>query len=833
MTSTASSRLRGWRGVPTAGEARIYLLSVALACLAAITWRFAPALHLGEFHATTWVTLLVAYAVAEMVQVHVEVRRQTLSLSLSEIPLVFGLFLVPPMWHLAARLLAAAAVVMWRRRPALKTAFNLSLWALEPAIATVVLSALTSDRGLGPSAWLAAYLAVAAADAFDGVAVLIAVGLHQGRFRPGELRHVVPPLIVSGALNTTVALIVLLTVRSDVRAVLLLLIFGCTLALGYRTYSALLRRHSALGHLYDFTRALRGRETDTSAVIDTVLQQTRVLLHAEHAAWYAPGEAAEDPLRASVLRSGQSLLLPRTSRDDAVVRWLAATGHAEAMLAPLSIDAEVVGVLEVADRMGDMSTFTADDLRVLETVAAHTSYALENGRLVDKLLYDAHHDALTGLANRARFRTEVTTAVAAAREARGGCAVLLMDLDRFKEVNDTLGHWAGDELLCEIARRLRAAAPAGATVARLGGDEFAILVPFAAGTDSRAVAEAVAAGLLAALAEPVPVQEITVAVGGSVGVALFPEHGDDERTLLQRADIAMYAAKTSGLAQQTYDDGLDHSSTRRLALAGELRRALGDGTQLVLYYQPKVALDSGRIVGAEALVRWQHPAHGLIPPDEFVPLAEQTGLIGALTGIVLRQALDDCRRWLDGGYPLGIAVNVSVRGLLDETFPDEVAALLAAHDVPAELLTLEITESSVMADPARTLPVLNRLHSMGVVLSVDDFGTGYSSLAYLRRLPVDEVKIDKSFLRTMTRDDNDAAIVRAIVELGRSLGLRVVAEGIEDAATYAAVAAMGCSTGQGYVISRPVPVTELGPVLAHRRLRLVPVQVPSLHHVTA
>ncbi len=331
-----------------------------------------------------------------------------------------------------------------------------------------------------------------------------------------------------------------------------------------------------------------------------------------------------------------------------------------------------------------------------------------------------------------------------------------------------------------MGERLRAALRQVDTVARLGGDEFAVLLPRIAAAEG---ATAVAEKLRATFDEPFLLEGLTLDVEASIGVALYPDHGSDPDELLQRADIAMYVAKETHAGFVLFDPRLDQHSPRRLALLGELRRAI-DHQQLVVHYQPKVDAQSGRVLGVEALVRWQHPEHGLVPPDEFIPLAERTGLIGPLTHYVLDAALRQCRAWQHAGHELSVAVNVSARRLLDLEFPDEVATLLARWEVPARLLVVEITESTIMADPTRALEILSRLHDMGVQLAIDDFGTGYSSMAYLKNLPVHELKIDRSFVTHMTSNTSDAVIVRSTVDLGRNLGLRVVAEGVEDQTTW-------------------------------------------------
>ena len=419
--------------------------------------------------------------------------------------------------------------------------------------------------------------------------------------------------------------------------------------------------------------------------------------------------------------------------------------------------------------------------------------------------HQALHDALTGLPNRALLRDRITQALHQADRELSPAALLLLDLDRFKEVNDTLGHHHGDQLLMQVGDRLRGRLREVDTVARLGGDEFAVLLPRIATAEG---AVAVAGKLQAAFDEPFRLDDLALDVETSIGVALYPEHAGNPDELLQHADIAMYVAKDTHAGFVLFDPKQDQHSPRRLALLGELRRAL-EQQQLVLHYQPKVDTHTGQLLGVEALVRWQHPIHGLLLPGEFIPLAERTGLIGPLTSYVLDAALRQCSDWRQAGHELAVAVNVSARSLLDLDFPDQVAGLLARWEVPARLLVVEITESTIMADPTHALEILGRLNAMGVQIAIDDFGTGYSSMAHLKTLPVQELKVDRSFVSQMTNNSRDAVIVRSTVDLGRNLGLRVVAEGVEDEATWRALDALGCDVIQGYYISRPVPPDDL------------------------
>jgi diguanylate cyclase (GGDEF)-like protein len=426
-------------------------------------------------------------------------------------------------------------------------------------------------------------------------------------------------------------------------------------------------------------------------------------------------------------------------------------------------------------------------------------------RQADENRHQALHDALTELPNRMLFNDRVGKAVRVARRDRSGGAVLLMDLDRFKEINDTLGHQKGDALLREVGNRLHETMRESDTVARLGGDEFAVLLPSV--SDAAAAGEA-AERIFACLEQDFVIDEIPVDLDASIGIALYPLHGDEVNTLLQRADVAMYEAKRSHGGHEIYSPEKDPYSPVRLAMVGELRRALRN-KELLLHYQPKIDVASNEVHGVEALVRWQHPEHGLLPPSEFIPMAEHTGLIRPLTEYVLSAALGQCRQWQEAGLDLTVSVNLSTRSLLDPNLPDIVTRLLASRAVPPSLLELEITESTIMMDPDHAIDVLRRLDAMGVALSIDDFGTGHSSLAYLRQLPVKELKIDRTFVANMTSNPGDAFIVRSAIDLSHHLGLRVVAEGVEDQDTLVALADLECNLAQGYQISRPVAAEEL------------------------
>ncbi|MEA2134650.1 MAG: hypothetical protein QOC68_2559 [Solirubrobacteraceae bacterium] len=428
-----------------------------------------------------------------------------------------------------------------------------------------------------------------------------------------------------------------------------------------------------------------------------------------------------------------------------------------------------------------------------------------------RLRHLALHDALTGLPNRTLFHERVERAIKGMRPQRT-VAVLLVDLDRFKEVNDTLGHDHGDELLKVVAERLGGALREGDTLARLGGDEFAVVL-----TDlpHRGAAAETASRLHEALRRPFGLRGIAVELDASVGVALCPEHGRDVTTLIQRADVAMYDAKKSQGRIETYSIERDPYSPARLSLLGELRRAI-EGDELVLHYQPKISLATDRVTGVEALVRWEHPEHGLLQPEHFVPLAERTGTIAHLTRWVLDAALRQCAEWRLTYPDLTVAVNLAAANVLDVGLPMMVQELLDEHGLPGDALECEVSEYTVMSDPQRVTEVLATLRGLGVRLSLDDFGTGQASLAHLKQLPLDEVKIDRAFVTSMADDDGDAVIVRSTIDLARNLGLEVVAEGVETESVLDALIELRCSSAQGFYLSRPLPAAELAAWLGNR-----------------
>jgi diguanylate cyclase (GGDEF)-like protein len=449
---------------------------------------------------------------------------------------------------------------------------------------------------------------------------------------------------------------------------------------------------------------------------------------------------------------------------------------------------------------GNLQRLTTAIERELREVEARK----EHYQTQEWLKYLARYDPLTDLPNRNLLYERLGEALPSALSESRPLALMLMDLDRFKEINDTIGHKAGDFLLQQVGLRLQSAARKSDTVARLGGDEFGMLLPE---VDAESAISA-ARTFLEVLEPPFLIGEIALNVQASIGIAYFPKHGADSDALMRCADIAMYLAKESGSGYATYSPERDAYSPERLALIAELHHAI-DKNETFLAYQPKLNLRTGAITGVEALARWEHPRLGLIPPDQFIPMAERTGFINKLTMWGLQTALDQSRTWFRQGFDVPVSVNLSARILHDGSFPDLMEELLESYGIGPEHLELEITESVIMADPARALDILTRISRMGVTLSIDDFGTGYSSLAYLKKLPVNGVKIDKSFVMHMIEDQNDAQIVRSTVELAHNLGLKVIAEGVENREVWNRLLALGCDEAQGYYMSRPLPAPQM------------------------
>jgi diguanylate cyclase (GGDEF)-like protein len=824
-------------GQVSAAAVRTWALTAAVAAVAVLVYLTVPSERgpLSDVLHLPWWALVLAYYAAEKAIVAVSVQRGSssqFSFSLTELPLVLGLLFADPGAVLLARLVAGLLVMLGTGyRELSKLAFNSAMFALEVAVALSLYRLLlgTVDP-LEPLGWLALVGAVAVAFTLAAAIVMVVISINDGIWELARLRQAITLSAIAGAINTSLGLVAVLLLAADLRSAGLLALVTILLATAYQGYTSLSDKHESLVLLHRFTQR-SARISDNDETMERLLRESMSLLRASYAQVVTFDDVRRDrlvlhaarvdqpvlevddlglsevPILGDAMRTLAPILIARGTTEERQQTLLRRFDIADAIVVPLEGKDGLAGTLCIGGRLGMLSPFTDDDVRLCETVANHASVLLENGRLVDQLReevadkeHQASHDALTGLPNRTMFHDRVQRAVLRARAAGGIVAVVILDLDRFKEINDTLGHHVGDDLLQEVGKRLRASVKSGDTVARLGGDEFAIVLPQ---VHDAAEALQIAERARHALEEPFEIGTLTLVVGASFGIALAPEHGNLATVLLQRADVAMYAAKASHAGTVVYAADVDTHSPRRLALVGDLRKAI-EGEELLVHFQPKADARTGAITGAEALVRWTHPSEGPISPDEFIPIAERTGMIHALTEQVLTKALAQCAAWRRSGRRIDVAVNVSAGSLMNLEFPQEVRRLLAAASVAPSTLTLEITESSIMADPQRSLHVLRALSAMGVQLAIDDFGTGYSSLSQLKQMPVNELKIDRSFILDMISDDDDATIVRSTIDLGHNLGLRVVAEGVEDRETWRRLRALGCDVAQGYYLSRPL-----------------------------
>ncbi|WNB87184.1 bifunctional diguanylate cyclase/phosphodiesterase [Cellulomonas sp. ATA003] len=775
------------------------------------------------------------FFLTELGQARIEIRRQAYSFSLSGVPLLLGLLYVSPAQLIAIRLAAAVLAFAVQRVPPVKFAFNTAAYGLDVAAVLTLSHALVREPAELTLATAAlCYVALAAVDLLMSAIVLLVIRVNGGPVGREDVAEVALSAGGFVALNTAIGLVGAVLVTDGSLGAVLLVGLAAVSALSYRAYLVLRRRHRSLQDLQDFIRLGEGPD-GARGLNARMLPRVRELLNAGRVELVIDGADGDPDTVLVVDESG--VLEVAAGRPGTAGRTEAAADDTGSIRVPLEV-AGATGTLTTRERLGDHARFTADDHVLLRTLGGHLAVALHSARLLERLRDDATRDSLTGLPNRALLGERLQELLAVPHDA-GRVAVLVLDLDRFKEVNDAFGHASGDRLLQAVAARLTALVPAGAMVGRLGGDEFSVVL--APSQDPERDAVALAGHIARALTEPVDLGEAAVTTGACVGVGVGAP-GLDGADLLRHADTAMYAAKDARLPVVVHSDSLDEGRRERLAMLVDMRAAL-DAGEFRLEYQPKVDLASGVVTSVEALVRWTHPVLGPVPPDVFIPVAESTGLIDELTRTVLRQALDQCRRWREDGHDLTVAVNLSARNVNDEQLPERIAAALALAGVPADRLILEITESSVMGDPRRTVPTLERLAALGVTLSLDDFGTGYSSLSYLQRLPVRELKIDRSFLVGMAREAADPGdrpagdarsrdgsagddlagdspagdsprdrsargasevLVRSIVGLAHSLGLRVVAEGVETPQIMAELRALGCDLAQGYLVSRPV-----------------------------
>jgi diguanylate cyclase (GGDEF)-like protein len=829
-------RLLGRAGERSGSRVWVFIALLALAALAIYLIALARQGAADQKFDIPWSVLAVAFFLAELKVVDVHFRREKHSFSLSEFPAVMGLFLLSPHDYFLAMLIGSGSALIWFRQGPLKFAFNLSNFAISAAVMLTVfhlLASPTAVTSVAPSVedWVAAFAATLMGTVVSALTIATAISLSGGAPQFQKL----PEMIQFGALvavaNTSLALLAVSILWLDARLLWLLLVPLGTVFLAYRAYLSEREKGERLEFLYQSGRILQHSPELDSAIV-ALLEHARTMYRAERAelVLYPRSPAGDALLTTTAEDQPATTMVPIVlSPDDPIQRRIQAAPHAffhvpslietntngirQAMIAPLRGEAGTIGSIMVGNRLTQGTSFTEDDLRLLETLANQAAAALENGqleqslaelsRLKEELRHQAYHDPLTGLANRSLFAEQVN-----ARLVKPGPGllpvVLFIDLDDFKVVNDSLGHVAGDRLLVAVADRVRNCVRSGDVAARLGGDEFAILLDDVADLNRTL---SVCKRLLEALKVPVPIEGQELSISASIGIAAGRDESDRADDLLRNADVAMYTAKAQGKSQYAIFEPTMHAAIiERHALSSELSRGVGRG-ELLVYYQPIVTLETGLIHGVEALVRWRHPTRGIVGPDEFIPLAEESGTILALGRWVLTEACREVaawrRTWPDA-ESLVLTVNLSAAQLQQPDFVDELRGILADTGFPEGNLVLELTETAMFHDTQTTIARLQALRQLGIKIAIDDFGTGYSSLGYLRRFQVDILKIARDFVGSSDGGSDDWAFAHAIVALGQTLNLRIVAEGVEHAGQLQRLQQMGCEFGQGFLFARPV-----------------------------
>jgi diguanylate cyclase (GGDEF)-like protein len=815
------------------------LLAVAGGLVAFTSDGVAPPISGGLIAA---VIVLVGAVVAQAFPIYVAIGRDSHSFMLHELPLVVGVLTLSSRPAILVMVVGASvARLVIQRLSLLKAAGNVAVTAIEVVIVVRIVHWLAPSVPVTETrTWIAVLLGTFMANVTSAILVSGAIRLSGSRLSVVEMLRSVAIGVCGSLAMAMIAITGLLLTVVNVASVAFTVLMSIGLLLGYRRHVIVSQRYESMLRLERFTRALPpGRSVDV--MLDKLLHHAAELMNTEEASVTLGTPQGQVVLTRSISSDGERLTARTVSPGDWV--WVRALSKKQAfvlsrngqeheshvrdylsdldardlVVAPLHLDDNNVGVLVGRNRRNSVVRMSGADLDLVSTMAHHASVTLERSRLIEKLEeevnvrhYEATHDSLTGLFNRAAFNTTSDAYLTSPEGISSQAAMMLVDLNQFKKINDTMGHHAGDDVLIQIAGRLATSLPPGSTVARLGGDEFAVLVPFIVDADA---AFAAANKLREAISLPVTVDSVTFALDAAIGISLAPLHGTERHTLLKSADIAMYAAKEKrGAPIALFDPSQTRWTAREVGLIEDLRHAI-DGNQIWLAYQPKTSLADGHVVGVEALCRWNHPVQGNIRPDEFISLAERAGLIDSITDFVLRTALQQCRAWLDEGLRIGMAVNIPARSLSDPTLAARIAQQAKLYDVPPNLLTLEVTEGELMEDARTSKAVMTNLREAGFRVSIDDFGTGYSSLAYLHTLPVDELKIDRAFVQRIGVDASSDQIVHIIVELAKTFGLRTVAEGIETEEIHEALRELGVELGQGYLMSKPAPANELGDIL--------------------
>ncbi|MCU1494315.1 MAG: signal transduction protein containing a rane domain an and a domain [Acidimicrobiaceae bacterium] len=803
-----------------------------------------------------WPLLALGFTLGHFANIQVGFHKQSHAIDLTDV------ILIPAIVFADARAVIATAAIgtvvrsLSGKRPLIKAALNVSLHAFAVTVALLCYHAVVGDASvLSVRGWLGAIAAVVTAEVLTHVGIHIAIALsgQASRSALGQIAVSLTSMIIA---DTILGLAAVQLLWAGAGGGVLFIVIATAVGAAYVTHGRLRIRHTTLTQLYSFEQALAGI-VETDQVIAAVLNETLTLFNAEVAQLVLPGGAeslchtlrlgesqpvtTRGPHPVAELLEGEEgvLVAPRRTQDPRLAEALDGTGFRDAMALRLPTDvAATVEVLVVADRLnGDDVTFGPGDAALIETLATPTAMALRSSDLLNQLRaqvaikeHQASHDALTGLANRTLFSTELDRALAE-RGAAGLVGIMLIDLDGFKNLNDTLGHEAGDEFLRTVAHHLDDVMGERGTIGRLGGDEFAVVVPDA---QDRMEIAAIADDLDNAVRTPVVIADVTIDLRASIGVTIAPLYGEDRFTLLRQADLAMYRAKQHGGGVAIHNDSRDDYIDRP-SLVAALREAIHT-SGIRLHYQPKVSFATGEIIGVEALLRWTHPRYGAIAPDQFIPVAELSGLIRPLTRWVLATALAQCSAWHYAGVDVNMAVNLSPTQINDPAVATQIRELLDTYHLPPGALTLEITESAALTDQgADHHLVLDSLARLGVRLSIDDFGVGTSSLARVKNLPVSEVKIDKSFITNLASDPTDDVIVASTISLIHQLDLVVVAEGVESQATYDQLCALGCDIAQGFLVSAPLDPEDLTTwyhARAQPELRSPATIIPMLQSLT-
>jgi diguanylate cyclase (GGDEF)-like protein len=800
----------------------------ALALLLSEPLHKAPPIHPIIPQPAMFVILCVMFAATSWFPVQFHYRGNTYLFVLEEVPMLLGLvFLSPTLLVLSAVSAEIFVRVGPRRQPAFKALFNVASCAMSISLAALVYrEMLGSASPVSLWGWLAASAGLCTSMISGSLMAQVVMKiLGQTSERQTAVQFTTEAMFM--AANMCLSFVVLDLAWFSFWAIVPLALVAGLIIGAYNGYARLRLRFASLQRLYDFSRAIGTASLEPPSMSEDVLRQVCTVMRARRAELVLKDQSGV-ARRISIDEGETSGFEPVSLEKPSIVADAVATGtatsyHGEgkrltdpvsgpyrhAVVAPIMNGRSAVGAIAAFDRYEELDEFDDDDLRLFETLVAHASASLERSRLVEELRFEvdskshqATHDALTGLPNRVLFQTRATQALNQSR----GVAVVLLDIDRFKDVNDTLGHTIGDHLLCEVSERLVHAVSGRATVARLGGDEFALVIPDV--TES-GLAVAVMNDLHRELSRPIRIDGLALAVTASAGIAVAPEHGDDVALLLQRADIAMYHAKEHRSKVEVYSVEQDQSMRRWLMIGGLLTHALETRSELSVAYQPIADVKSGSFVRVEALARWNHPVHGFIPPDEFIGMAEQMGVISQISDFVLSQSCAQAAEWRRNGLDLDLAVNLSGREFADPGLVERIAGHLEENGLPPSALTLEVTETEVMADLGQVSVVLDKLAAQGISLAIDDYGTGYSSLAYIHRLPVQELKIDRSFVTSLPRESSNAIIVNSSIAMAHSLGLKVVAEGAEDEATCSMLAEAECDFVQGYYLSKPITPAQL------------------------